>query len=192
MKRAHLLFCIALMIMAALPAAAQEGRIRLTLDALDHKAAEVAEVTLDGPMLQLGIKLLSNEDHDVDAVRVLSQLKGVYVRNYRFDHEGEYSERDLDGIRQQLQAPGWAKVVSVHSRRDSENAEIYVMSGANGVAGLTIVAARPTELSVVNLVGPIDPADLARLSGHFGIPRVDAGSKLDLAGVNHSNRRRGN
>lgn len=162
--------------------ATQEGRIQLTFDGLAHRAAEASEVTLDGPMLQLGIRMLSANESDAQARHVLAQLKGVYIKSFQFDGEGKYSAHDLDTVRRQLRAPGWAHILSVHSRPDREDVDVYVMSGAKGVAGMTIIAAYPQELRVANLVGPIDPAALSRLGGHFGIPRVDAGKKTEAAG----------
>lgn len=156
--------------------AAAPGRIQLSLGGLSRRAAEVSEVTLDGPMLQLGVRMLSARESDPGARAVLARLEGVYVKSLRFQARGEYSARDLDAIRRQLQAPGWSHIVSVHSRREHEDVDVYVMSAAQGVAGMAVIAAYPRELRVVNLVGPVDPAELGRLGGHFGIPRVDAHS----------------
>ncbi|MGH9395196.1 MAG: DUF4252 domain-containing protein [Terriglobales bacterium] len=153
--------------------AAQTGSIQLTFGGLAHRAAEVSDVTLDGPMLQLGIRMLSAQESDAQARRVLQQLTGVHVKSLRFDRRGEYSAQDLDQIRRQLQAPGWNHIMSVQSRGDSRNVDVYVMATAQGPAGMVIIAAYPRELRVVNLVGPIDPAALSQLGGHFGIPRVE-------------------
>ncbi|MGH9474932.1 MAG: DUF4252 domain-containing protein [Terriglobales bacterium] len=154
------------------PAAVQPGRIQLTFGGLARRAAEVSDVTLDGPMLQLGIRMLYRQESDGQARRVLSQLKGVYVKSFRFDSQDGYSSHDLQSIRRQLQAPGWAQIMSVHSRRACRNVDVYIMTTAHGVAGMVIIAGYPKELRVVNLVGPIDPAALSQLGGHFGIPRV--------------------
>ena len=163
-------------------AAAQPGRIHFAFGGLQHRAAETSEVALDGPTLQLGIRMLSESESDAEARAVLARLKGVYVESFRFDREGEYSARDLEDIRRQLQAPGWTRILSVQSRREREAVDVYVMSTAKGVAGMAIIAAYPKELRVVNLVGPIDPAALSRLGGHFGIPRVETGEKNETAG----------
>ncbi|MGH9542253.1 MAG: DUF4252 domain-containing protein [Terriglobales bacterium] len=188
MKRARWIGAVVLAVASAGALAAQqnsvtqEGRIQLTFNGLEHRAAEVNEVTLDGPMLQLGIRMLSASESDAQARQVLAQLKGVYIKSFHFDGDGKYSARDLDDIRRQLRAPGWAHILSVHSRTDHEDVDVYVMSGAQGVAGMTIIAAYPKELQVANLVGPIDPAALSRLGGHFGIPRVETNKKHEAQG----------
>ncbi len=150
----------------------QPGRIRLTFGGLARRAAEVSHVTLDGAMLKLGIRMLSAKEQDARAHRVLSRLRGVYMKNFRFSVKGQYSSRDLAGIRRQLQAPGWAHIMSVHSRLAHRRVDIYVMSNQQGVMGMVIIAQYPMELRVINLVGPINPAAFSRLGGHFGIPRV--------------------
>ena len=47
------------------------------------------------------------------------------------------------------------------------------------VAGLLVLSAEPRELTIVNLVGPVDVEKLADLEGHFGIPRMRHDSKKD-------------
>ena len=42
----------------------------------------------------------------------------------------------------------------------------------NRSSGLVILVAEPRELTVVNIVGPIDLNRLASLKGQFGIPDV--------------------
>ena len=40
------------------------------------------------------------------------------------------------------------------------------------MAGIVIIAAEPKELTVVNIVGPLEVDQLADLGGEFGIPRL--------------------
>ncbi|MGH9416974.1 MAG: DUF4252 domain-containing protein [Terriglobales bacterium] len=150
--------------------AAPPGRIQLNFGDLNSRAAEVSDISLDGAMLQLGIRMLSAQDSDAAARQVLAQLRGVYVKSFRFDTKDRYSESDLDSIRRQLQAPGWTQILRVRQRDDFREVEVYVMTAAQRTAGMVIIAAYPKQLRVVNLVGPIDPAALGRLGGHFGIP----------------------
>jgi len=41
------------------------------------------------------------------------------------------------------------------------------------VSGLAIIAAEPRELTIVNIVGPVNPEEIRDLAGHFGVPRMD-------------------
>ena len=65
----------------------------------------------------------------------------------------------------------------VEAKDGDEMAEIYMFSKGKEVGGLTIIASEKKELSVVNIVGPIDLKTLGSLGGKFGIPK-DVGSTL--------------
>ena len=72
------------------------------LDSLAQKAKESVDVTLDASMLQLAGGFLSSDDPDEARVKKLvSKLKGVYVRSFEFDKEGQYSMRDVDLVQAQ-------------------------------------------------------------------------------------------
>lgn len=151
----------------AAPAWAQ--RLNLDLPAnLADKASEVVDVTLDGSTLKLAAKFL-NDDADQRTVRdVVQKLQGIYVRSFTFDKDWEYDRAILDGVRKQL-GPEWKKIVNVRSRK--ENSEVYIDTKPDGTpAGLVVMTAEPRELTIVNIVGPIDIDKLANLEGAFGIP----------------------
>lgn len=159
----------------AMPACAQNARLNLEhLEKLSAKAVEVNNVTLDGDMLQLAAKFLDMDKDDPDAAEAkefLKKLKGIYVKNFEFDEPNQYSAADVEAIRVQLAAPGWTRIVESRDKRSNENDEIYVMKGPNDtVAGIAILVAEPKELTVVNLVGPVDIDKLSSLAGKFGIP----------------------
>jgi hypothetical protein len=155
---------------------AQDARLRIgNLDKLADKAAEVVDVTLDGPMLQLAAKFMSDDrsPEEAQAREIVKKLKGVYVKSFEFDNGGEYSQEDVDLIRAQLRSPGWKKIVNVRSKRDHENDEIYLMGyDPDNIQGMAIISAEPKELTVVNIIGPIDVDKLSALEGNLGIPHM--------------------
>ena len=143
------------------------------LDRLAAKASETADVTLDGSLLKLAAKFLSADEPDQAKVKKLVVgLKGIYVRTFEFENEGEYSEADVTSIRKQLQSPGWSRIVGVRSKKDSENAEVYIKTGGPD-GGLAIICANPKELTVVSIVGKIDLEELSELGGNLGVPKID-------------------
>lgn len=148
------------------------------LEKLAAKARDVTDVDLDGSLLRFAAKFLSADDPDQAKVKKLvAELKGVYVKTYEFDHEGEYTESDLAPIRNQLRSPAWSRIVGVQSKKDRENTEIYLKSGGSEPGGLAIICTNPKELVVVNIVGKIDLEELSALGGNFGIPKVDVEKK---------------
>jgi len=157
----------------ALPCLAQNGKLQLqNLEKLSSKAAEVNDVTLDGALLQLAAKFLDAEgDSESREIKeMVRNLKGIYVKNFEFDEPNQYSQADVEAIRTQLAAPGWQRIVTSRNKRNNENDEVYLLKEGEKVTGVAILVAEAKELTVVNIVGPIDFEKLGELGGHFGIP----------------------
>ncbi|HUI42375.1 MAG TPA: DUF4252 domain-containing protein [Terriglobia bacterium] len=156
---------------------AQSAKLNLDgLSKLADKADEVVDVTLDGPMLKFAEKFMqSDKDDDAEALRVIKGLTGVYVKSFEFKKPGQYSEADLEAIRAQLKGSAWSRFVNVTSKREGEKDEVYLMPDPSGKGnlGLAIIVAEPDELTVVNIVGPIDVEHLADLEGKMGVPDLD-------------------
>lgn len=157
--------------------AQQSPQLKLDIPALAARADEVSEVTLDGPVLRLGLAFINSDEKDMDpaARGLLSRLKGIYVRSYEFHHQVTVNPADLDTLHQQLKQGGWSRIVNVRSRRDGENDEVYVRTAPSGatILGLVVISVQPDEVDLVNIVGDIKPAELAALGGHLGIPAVE-------------------
>jgi hypothetical protein len=159
-----------LFVLIAAPVAAQ--RINIDFPGLEERAAEVVDVTLDAQMLRVAAKFLSARKADEREIReIVSRLDGIYVRSYSFDREGEYDRGIVERVRKQL-GSNWKKVVNVRSR-DRENVEVFFDTRGETIAGLVVIAAEPRELTVVNIVGPIDVERLTELGGQFGIPKLE-------------------
>jgi hypothetical protein len=171
--------CITCLALAAVTsAAAQEIKLPANLDQLAAKAKNVVDITMDGPLLQLAGRFLSDKDPDEARVkRMVANLKGIYVRSLEFDGPGEYQPSDIDQIRVQLKSPGWTRVVGVRSKKDGDNAEVFLKTDGSSIGGLVVLVADPTELTIVNIVGQINPEDLRDLGGHFHIPQIELDPK---------------
>lgn len=157
----------------AMPALPQDIKMPVNLERLAERASESVDVTLDASMLQLASGFLSKQDPDEAQVKKLvSKLKGVYVRSFEFDKEGQYSMSDVEAIRSQLKGPGWTRIVGVKSMK-GENSEVYLKKDGDQVGGLFVIDAEPKELTIVHVDGPINPEELSQLGGHLGIPRMD-------------------
>lgn len=180
-RRPHIFLLLALLCLLPVTAAAQNARLQLNnLEKLSSKAEEVNDVTLDGDMLQLAAKFL-DMDHDPEAAQIkeiIKGLKGIYVKNFEFDKPNQYSPADVAEIRTQLSAPGWSKIVDNRDNRQNEHNEIYLMKEEGKIMGVAILVAEPKELTVVNIVGPIDLDKLGKLEGKFGIPEEKERPKL--------------
>ena len=47
------------------------------------------------------------------------------------------------------------------------------MINGSQIGGLAVLASDPKELTVVNLIGPVDLEKLTKLEGQFGIPELE-------------------
>lgn len=151
---------------------AQDGRLKLpTFDHLSKIASEAVDITLDESVLQLAAAFMDDAD-EAQVKKLLSEVRGIYVRSFEFDKDGAYSASDVDAVRSQLSSAGWARMVNVKSLRDASHAEVYVFTDKGAPGGIAIVSAEPRELTIVNIVGRIDLAQLRQLEGNFGIPKV--------------------
>ena len=155
----------------ATAAKAQGARLQLShLDYLAAKASETVDVNVDERLMQLTAKVFSDKDSDEAAIKELVKgLKGIYVKSFEFEHEGEYSTADVESIRSQLRGPGWSRILSVNSKKDGD-VEVYLMTNGDRIGGLAVLATDPKELTVVNIIGPIDLDKLSKLEGQFGVP----------------------
>ncbi|MCM3871023.1 MAG: DUF4252 domain-containing protein [Pyrinomonadaceae bacterium] len=150
---------------------AQNARIDMgPLDHLGAQASEAVDVNIDERLMQITAKFLSGKEPDeVKIKELINGLKGIYVKSFEFENDGGYSQADVDSIRSQLRNPVWSKILNISSKREG-SIEVYVMSNAAQVGGLVVLATDPKELTVVNIVGPVDLEKLSQLEGQFGVP----------------------
>ncbi len=179
---------ITLILYAAIPCFGQNPKLQTDdLDRLFSGASETVDVSVDGALLQVAMKFLNANRPDEAKIReILGQLKGVYVKSFEFDRDGAYTPADVDFIRNQLSAPGWSKVATIRSAR-GDNVDVRLMLEGGIIAGVAVLVAEPREVTIINVVGPIDPekiSELGLLEGRFGIPRLN----LDWAVIRKANR----
>ena len=167
------LFIASLLI--ALPFVVQAQDSRLQLSSLDHlaaKANQTVDVSVDERLMKMAAKVFNEKDVDEREVKKLVEgLKGIYVKSFEFDTEGQYTAADLETIRTQLRGPGWTRLVNVTSKREG-NLEVYLLFNGDAVGGLAVLHSDPKEFTVVNIVGPVDLDKLAKLEGQFGVPEL--------------------
>ncbi len=163
-----------LIFLCCVAARAQEAKINLdSLAKLEDQAAQTVEVNLDSELLKTAIKVLGKGATEEKIKELVRDLQGIYVRNFQFDRAGEYQDADIHAIRDQIRTPGWARIVGVRSRKGGENIEVYAKTEGQRLSGVVILAFEPRELTVVNIVGPLDLEKLAELASLLRIPGFD-------------------
>jgi uncharacterized protein DUF4252 len=177
MKHPTPILLAAALLVTAMPLAAHAQAARLNLPefkGLADKATDSVDISLDGDMLKQAAPFMSGPQSKVpaEAADALKDVKGIYVRVFEFKEAGVYSEKDLDGVRSQLQAPGWKKLMSVQSK--DEHVDMYLHEHASNPddGGMALVVSEPKEFVIVNIVGAIDLEKLRQLQGKFGVPAL--------------------
>lgn len=166
----------ALFIFVSATAQAQDqARLQLTtLDRLEQRAEQTVNITMDGKILQLAFKFLDTKKPNEAKIReAVEGIKGIYVKSFRFDQDNLFSPADVDPIRSQLRSPLWSQLVEVRSKKEGQNIDVFTMIDGGKINGVAIIAMDKRQVTVVNIVGPVDVDKLAELRGNFGIPDFD-------------------
>ena len=145
------------------------------LDRLEQIADQTVDVTVDQKVLNLA-KIFIGKSKDPDQQKVkelIGEIEGIYVRHFTFEKAGQYSLADIEAIRVQLNGPGWERMANVRSKRNNQNLDVYTMINGNKIGGLAVIAAEEKELTIVNIIGPIDLEKLMDLEGSFSIPDLE-------------------
>ena len=88
---------------------------------LAARASNVTEVTLGKNMLAFAAKVMNGKDKDEAETRQLIEgLEGIYVREYEFDKEGQFSPDEVDQLRKYFETSEWSPMVHERDRKNSE------------------------------------------------------------------------
>ena len=141
------------------------------LDLLDTDDVAI-EVNIQGAMLRMIAAFAGAEDPEFSAL--VTALQGIRVRS------GEIAPGDFEAVRERVTAGrkwledhGWLAMVRV--KEDGEEVYIYTREQEGDLLGLTVLALEDSEVTAVNLIGRIDPMQIARL-----VEGLDLGVLADI------------
>jgi hypothetical protein len=121
-------------------------------------------------MLGFAAKFMNGKDKDEANTRQLIQgLDGIYVREYEFDKEGQYSMEQIEQLRKYFETSEWSPIVRERERRTGETTDVMVKLVNGETRGMFILSAEPKELSIVLILGPIRMDELGKLKGLGGL-----------------------
>jgi hypothetical protein len=87
----------------------------------------VTEVTLGKNMLAFAAKFMNGKDEDEAATRkLIDGLDGIYVRDYEFDKEGQYSMDEIEQLRKYFETSEWSPIVRERERKSGETTDVMV------------------------------------------------------------------
>jgi len=176
---------LALLLFLPLATPAQDSDPGGMLKKLAARASKTVDVALDQSMLQFASAFLDPKDpNQAKAKKVIANMKGIYVHSFEFDKPGGYTDEDAAMLRAPLKGPDWSRIVTVRSKQEAQNVEVYFKKEGGKFTGLVVIATEPNELTYVNIIGPINPDDLRALGGEFGIPKVETDQNPSKKGEN--------
>ncbi len=135
---------------------------------LAARASNVTEVTLGKNMLAFASKFMNGKDKDEAATRqLIDGLDGIYVRDYEFEKEGQFSMDEVDQLRKYFETSDWSPMVHERERKSGEATDVMVKLVNGESHGMFILTVEPKELTIVQILGPIRMEDLGMLK-HIG------------------------
>jgi hypothetical protein len=166
---------MATLLLGCSAAVAQVQTSRLELSSLDHlsaKASQTVDVNIDERLMRIAAKAFSDKDTDEREIKkLITGVKGIYVKSFEFETDGQFTTADVEAVRAQLRGPGWTRLVNVTSKKEGI-VEVYLLLNGEQVGGLAVLSSEDRELTVVNIVGPVDLEKLSKLEGQFGVPEL--------------------
>jgi hypothetical protein len=143
------------------------------IETLRHDAASKTEFTLDHSMLVFASKI---DPDNEDLRRVIAGINAIGVHDLRYSGRWAYDGEALNSIRDDYRAAGWTQLLNKHDKNGTEGVtDLWIKMENNAISNIAVLVAKATEIDYVVVSGSISPIDLAKLGGHFGIPKIDAG-----------------
>jgi hypothetical protein len=110
-----------------------------TLDHLAAKASQTVDVNIDERLMRLAARVFDDKDEDEREIKkLIANLKGIYVKSFEFETDGQYVAADIEPIRTQLRGPGWTRLVNVTSKKEGM-LEVYLLFNGDVVGGLAVL-----------------------------------------------------
>ena len=161
---------------ASPPLEKQPGYIDFSsLDLFDGPEPETSiEIYLKDPLLELVAAATRFEDPDLaDMLESLSLIRvQAYQKAEGRDLDTSY---DYESIAERLKAltlPDWERVVQVRER--DQRVQFYVRTEDETIVGLLVLVGAPDEFVFINIVGPLDLAQVGRIGRKFDIESLDS------------------
>ena len=107
------------------------------------------------------------ETEDPEAAELFSRLDGVRVQVFETEYLADGAIDLVKNVSSRLSSGGWESVVTVNS--DDEQVRIFMKLNGEQVEGITVMAIEPHEAAFINVIGVLDPSELAELMDRFDV-----------------------
>ena len=151
----------------AMPAFAQTAQLPAPAPIekeLATRASNVDEITMSKNMLAAATLFMNGKDKDEVAVqKLISGLDGIYIRDYEFEKEGQFTAEQVEQLRKYFETSEWSPLVRDRDRKTGESTDIMVKMVNGKSCGMFILDVEPKEISIVMILGPVGMEELGKL-----------------------------
>jgi hypothetical protein len=128
---------------------------------LAARATNVDEVTLSKNMLAFATEFMNDKD-EAATRQLIEGLDGIYVRDYEFDKEGQFTAEQIEQLRAYYETSEWTPMVRERERKTGESTDVMAKMVNGKSRGLFILDVEPKEISIVVILGPVGMEDLGK------------------------------
>ena len=150
---------------AASPGYVDIGKFKAT------DGCQFVEVNVHAPLLKFASAFVGKDEPEVaELIRAIKHVR-VNVVGFNEKTRDETTSR-VEGVRHELSSQGWTEMVTVKEAEGTENVAVFVKMAENdSIEGLvvTVIDSGKKEVVFVNLVGNINPEQLATLGKRLNI-----------------------
>ena len=159
----------------ALPAASLDVLKLPDFRGLEARASDSVNLSVDPWMLNLmGGFIKDGDDDAADTKRIMKGIKSIQIRSFEFDQDFAYPAAEIEGVRRQLNAPGWSRLLQTHNAATSENVDMYLMIEEQQPRAFALIRSEPKSFTIISVVGTVSVQDMAKLQSHFNLSRLRA------------------
>ena len=154
-----------------LPVLAQEDELKSLAGYVDFGdlSATYGEpkitINLGGTMLNFVGMMSSSESPETSDL--ISKLKGIRVQIYSLDGGTDAARDQFGKTKSNLKSSGWEPIVQVNE--DDEQVLVYMKMIEGHMEGMTVMVVDDEEAVFVNVIGQLNPAELAKVMDRFDV-----------------------
>jgi hypothetical protein len=145
--------------------------------ALADQPAAHTGFTFDRSELQVAENLFASSG--VDPKRAAAALTGISFDTFHYKQPAFYTPEAMASLMEGYRLAGWKHLVNGNAtpgnsaQPKSMITDLWLHYSGADIDALTVLTRGSKEMNVVRVTGDLRPLDLMKLSGHFGIPKVD-------------------
>jgi len=122
-------------------------------------------INLGGTMLNFVGMMSSSESPETS--EMISKLKGIRVQIFSIEENTDAARDQFSETKSNLRSSGWEPIVQVNE--DDEQVLVYMKTTDGNMEGMTVMVVDDEEAVFVNVIGQLNPAELAKVMDKFDV-----------------------